>query len=251
MAGFTLLRFVVDDIAKDLKQTFDDKEIQKSQIAYWVLMIGNRLKSQHIVKRRSQAFVHTFVDVPVETVAVTINPGTVEGRKRITLPNVVYNFDLDRGVDYISYWVNEEVDDKCPPRFTKFTFTRTTPKESSRLYFNDDEKPSPANPYFYVSGNRTGNNFVYFLGVEKVEVKFVEIGIVSAFDPLTTISLDDPFDFPDELLAVLKRQVLDLGRFALLLPEERKNDGENVISPAEIPTQKLVSVNDPVNKSEE
>ena len=39
----TLLRYIVDDIAKDLKQTFDDKIVQKSQIAYWVLMVGNRL----------------------------------------------------------------------------------------------------------------------------------------------------------------------------------------------------------------
>jgi hypothetical protein len=48
MVSHTKLRYIVDDIAKDLKQIFADKTIEKAQIAYWVLLVGNRLKSQHI-----------------------------------------------------------------------------------------------------------------------------------------------------------------------------------------------------------
>ena len=243
----TLLRFVVDDIAKDLKQTFDDKQITKPQIAYWVLMVGNRLKSQHIQKRDSGAFLQTFANIPIETVATTVNPNTIAGRKRIILPRCIYDYHLDSGIKYLSYWVEEDIWEQCPPRFTKVNFTRTAPGHAAeRLCFDKDELPSPSNPYFW----RTGDS-IYFLGIEKVPVKAVEIGIFATLDPLTEIKLDEPFDFPDELLIILKRQVLDLGRFVLQVPEERQNDGENIILPQTVPTQKLVSVNDPVNKTEE
>lgn len=242
----TLLRYVVDDISKDLKQVSDDKKIEKSQVAYWVLMVGNRLKSQHIQKRDSGQFLHTYVNVPVEKVAASSNPNTVQGRKRITLPTPVFDFDGDRGIDYIAYWIEDEADCDIPPEFANLTFTRTTPKTAARLYMDEWETPSPGNPYFY----RTGQSSVYLLGLEKVNVLAVEIGIYSTFDPLTTIDLDAPFDFPEELLNVLKRQVLDLGRFVLQVPEERRNDGISTTPSENVPTQKLISVNDEVNKSD-
>jgi hypothetical protein len=176
-------------------------------------------------------------------VATTSNPNTIKGRKRIILPESIYDYNNDRGIDYISYWIEEEAGENCPPRFTSHTFTRTTPKQSERLYYDKDEMPSPSNPYFY----RTGDS-VYFLGIEKVNVREVEIGIFSTFDPLTEVDLDSPFDFPEELLMILKRQVLDLGRFSLMVPEERKNDGNADVNPGEIPQTKLVSVNDPLNQ---
>lgn len=240
-----VLRYIVDDIATDLKQIYDDKQIQKAKIAYWVLMIGNRLKSQHIEKRDSGAFLHVFTNVPVVVEQSSTNPNIVKGRKHIVLPTTIYDYNQDRGIEYISYWIDDEAFDDCPPEFTNKTFTRTTPKVSHRLYYDEDERPSPSNPYFYRTGDR-----VYFLGIEKVNVEEVEIGIYSAFDPLTEIDLDDEFDFPDELVAVLKRQVLDLGRFVLQVPEERKNDGENDVAQNAVPTQKIVSVNDAVNKTE-
>lgn len=242
----TILRYVVDDISKDLKQVSDDKKIEKSQVAYWVLMVGNRLKSQHIEKRSSGQFLHTYVNIPVEKVPSSTNPNTVQGRKRITLPTPIYDFNMDRGIEYIAYWIEDEADCDIPPEFTNLTFTRTTIKESARLYMDKYEEPSPKNPYFYRSGE-----YIYFLGIEKVNVKAVEIGIYSTLDPLTTIDLDAPFDFPEELINVLKRQVLDLGRFVLQVPEERKNDGVSTTQGENIPTQKLISVNDSVNKSEE
>jgi hypothetical protein len=51
-------------------------------------------------------------------------------------------------------------------------------------------------------------------------------------------------DFPDELLIILKRQVLDLGRFTLMLPQERVNDGSDDGARKGVPTNKLVSVNE-------
>lgn len=234
----TVLRLIVDDIAKDLKQVFDDKIVQKSQIAYWVLMVGNRLKSQHIAKRDSGAFMHTFSKIPVLIDSTVVNPDQVNDRKYIVLPKSIYDYNKDEGIEYIAYYV-EDQQPSCPPPFTLQTFKRTTPSTAQRLYYSHDETPSPLHPYFYRTGVR-----LYFLGIECVEVKFVEIGIYNTFDPVTIIDLDQELDFPDELLIILKRQVLDLGRFTLLLPQERINDGSDDFSGKPVPTNKLVSVNE-------
>ena len=238
----TILRHIVDDIEKDLKQTFDNSVVRTSQVAYWAIMIGNRLKFQHIGKRDSGAFLSTFADIPVVKHTTNVNPNEIKDRKHIILPKSIYDYDQDRGISYISYYTEEEADN-CPPPFTINTFTRTTTKMSQKLYFSRYEAPSPFNPYFYRIGDH-----LYFLGIEKVEVKKVEVGIYTTLDPITEIDLDAPFDFPEELIMVLKKQVLDLGRFSLLVPQERINDGTGDVAPADIPTQKLVSVNDEINQ---
>jgi hypothetical protein len=248
MVSHTKLRYVVDDIAKDLKQVFDDRVIERSQIAYWVLLVGNRLKSQHIGKINSGAYVHAFANIPVQIAATGNNPNDIAGRKRILLPEAIYDYDKDGGIEYISYWDQDAVSIDCidPPEFTNRTFQRTRPIFTERLYMDKYERPSPKNPYFYRQGK-----YIYFLGIECVDVLTVEIGIYSTFDPLTVIDLDAEFEFPEELLLILKRQVLDLGRFALKIPEDRKNDGEDTTDVSSVSEQKLVSVNDPINQQQQ
>lgn len=234
----TILRHIVDDIAEDLKQTLDDKTIQPIQIAYWIILIGNRLKFQHIGKRDSGSFLNVYDEVPVETKTISKLPNEIKNRKYIRLPRSIYDYNKDGGIEYISYCLDDP-QEGCPPPFTNVTFDRTTPSKSHRLYFSKYEKPSPAQPYFYVV-----HDYVYLLGIECVDIKTLEIGIYSTLDPVTEIDLDKPFDFPDELLSILKRQVIDLGRFSLLMPEEKINDGANQIGANAVPTNKLVSVNE-------
>lgn len=236
----TLLRHIVDDIAVDLGQIIDDKKVQKSQVAFWVILIGNRLKSQHIGKRDSGAFLSTFDEIPVQIKNVSKNPNEIKNRKFFFLPKTIYDYDKDGGIEYISYSID------CapaghPPAFTNVTFSRTTPGKSKRLYFSKYETPSPSNPYFYRVGD-----YIYLLGIECVEIKNIEVGIYATLDPVTEIDLDAPFDFPEELMIILKRQVLDLGRWALLMPNERLNDGNDDVNNQQksIPTNKLVSVNE-------
>lgn len=236
----TLLRTVVDDLATDFKQVFDDKQIQKSQIAHWVIMLGNRLLSQHIAKRDSGAFLNIYVNVPIQVVNVSSNPNIIKNRKFIELPTCIFDYDKDGGIEYISYYV-DDLKVGCPPPFTRQTFTRTTPSDAQRLYMSKYEEPSPINPYFYRAGQS-----VYLLGIECVNPKEIEIGIYSTIKPITDadIDLDAPFPFPEELLIQLKRQVLDLGRFVMVIPEERVNDGIDSENVQQAPLSKLTSVNE-------
>lgn len=236
MSG-TSLRIIVDDLAKDFNQIFDDKQIQKSQIAYWVIMIGNRLLSQHIGKRDSGAFLSVYPDVPVEIAESNKEKNLVKNRKYIKLPSVIFDYNRDGGIDFISYYIDEDLPG-CPPAFTNQTFNRTSQSEVQRIYFSQYEKPSPENPYFYRVGE-----YIYLLGIECVPVKKVEIGIYSTLKPITEVDIDDPFEFPDELIIQLKRQVLDLGRFVLMMPKESVNDGSDS-SQGNVPTNKIVSVNE-------
>lgn len=238
----TLLRHIVNDIEVDLRQIFDDKQIQESQIAYWTLIVADRLRSQHIEKRSSGAFLTTFAEIPVE-VSETPGDNLVRYRKYFDLPKCIYDFNNDRGINYITYSVSEDLKYDLPP-ITQVKFTRTTPGALQSLYMHPGTKPNSENPFFYRSGNR-----IYLMGVECVNIKDVEVGLYLNLDPITEINLDEVFDFPQELILVLKKNVLEMGRFALMIPKERINDGDDNINPRGVPTSKIVSVNDPVNTS--
>jgi len=236
------LRYIVNDIYTILEQTYDDSKIEFEHVLYHVLVIADRLKSQHIEKRDSGAFLHIYTDIQLTEDKTTINPDKIAGRKYIDIPHTIYDYDLDRGISYISY--SSDADEFNPP-FTSVTFCRTTPAKSKRLYWTDEEKPSPSNPYFYRVNNR-----IYTLGIECINNPRVEIGLYNSFNPddyfklIVDCDLDSEFDFPDELIAILQRQVLDLGRFALLIPKDSRNDGDSELKESNVPTQKLVSVNE-------
>tara|TARA_R110000803_G_scaffold140730_1_gene207276 strand:+ start:544 stop:1281 length:738 start_codon:yes stop_codon:yes gene_type:complete len=233
----TKLRSVVDDLAKDFKQSFDDKHIQKIQIAHWVIMIGNRLLSQHIAKRDSGAFLSVFPDVEVQVAKDNSTKNVLKNRKFIELPSGIFDYNLDGGVEFMSYYIDDDLPG-CPPAFMNQTFTRTSQSEAQRLNYSKYEAPQPKNPYFYRVGD-----YLYLLGIEKVDVKKVEVGLYSTLKPVTGVSLDDDFEFPEELLIQLKKQVLDLGRFVMVMPSDRSNDGSDVAA-GSIPTNKIVSVNE-------
>lgn len=234
------LKHICYDIQTDLKQTTDDQEIPLSKIAFYVLAAANRLKSQHIDKISSGAFIHTFPDVPVLRSAVN-NGDVIKDRPYIELPKSIYDFDKDKGVHYVGY--NSDNGESCDgPRYAKVGFTRTEAgRKLERLYYTKYETPTPKNPYWYRVGS-----LVYLLGIESTTIDKVELGLKTTFDPITTIDVDAPFDFPEELLPILKRQVLDLGRFVLMIPSERTNDGDSTLN-GPVPSQKLVSVNDAYN----
>lgn len=231
------LRDVAYDILETLKQTFDDRDISLTQAAYWVLLVGNQLKSKHISNRKSGAYLKIFAGVPILTFSVNNNPNEIKNRKCIALPSNIYDYDMDGGIQYISYYPEIA---GCPPRFTKVKFDRTSPAEAEWLYSNPYTAPSAQRPYYYRAGD-----YLYLLGLECVNPKELEVGIYSTLPSITEVDLDAPFDFPTELDHVLTRQVIDFARFSLMVPGERNNDGTDSVESSTVPTNKMTSVNDP------
>jgi hypothetical protein len=222
------IRFVVFDLLNDLKQVYDDAQLTPFKVFYWVMIHADRLRKQHIEKIDSGAYVTKF------DVAVSVDPKT--GRNYFELPAAIYDFDKDAGVDYITY---PPEFDLSLPVFASTTFTRTTPGKAARLYFREDEKPTPANPYFYRQ-----NSKIWLLGTEQININFIEVGLKASLgvnDP--TIDIDQPLDLPQDLLPTLKRQILDMGRFVLMIPRDLANDGASFDN-KNMPTNKIVSVND-------
>lgn len=238
----TPIRHIVDELRESLAQSIDDPRITKAQVAYWVVLIGNRLKMQHIAKRDSGAHLHVYAGLPLDKYGGTTNPNKVEGRWYFKLPAQIFDYDLDGGISYISYFPADD-DPICPPRFTKTKVFRTTPAKAERLYWNPYERPSPKTPYFY-----RVDDHIYFLGLEQVNIDQIEVGLYSTLPPVTEIDLDAPLDFPEETLAILQRQVLDLGRFALMAPQDYINEGRNELGNANVPSNKLSSVEDMRNE---
>jgi hypothetical protein len=244
MAGITL-RYLISDIEKILRQNIDDSSITKSHILFHILTVADRLKSQHIDKRNSGAFLHIYDEIPVLKSISSTNPDLIKGRHYFDLPTSVYDFNLDYGINYISYSLFDET---CIPPFTYVQFSRTTPAESRILYMTEDEKPSPKNPYFYRVGR-----YVYLLGTECINLSKIEVGLYSSYNIndyfTSSCLLDEPFDFPNELIPILRREVLDLGRFLLLMPKDLVNDGSNELT--DIPKTKIVSVNESVSPQQQ
>lgn len=235
----TPFRDIVSDIVKELNQNIDDAKVTDVQVAYWAIVLGNNLLAKHIKKRSSGAFMTTFPEVPVLEADV---PGDnlPRYRKYFDLPGCIFDFNDDKGVVYITYAVEPELpDDPAPINFV--TFERTTPTQLRRLYDSDNPylKPDEKNPRWYRSGEK-----IFLMGVECIDIDKVEIGLHLTIDPVAEIDLDAPFPFPEETIAPLKMQILNMGRFALQIPRERTNDGDDAVNPGQVPTSKLTSVNE-------
>jgi len=226
VTGGATLRMIVYDLLRDLKQVYAEATITPYQAAYWVLVHADRLKKLHIEKRDSGAFV-TVYDVDV-----AVDPDN--GRNYFVLPINIYDIHLDRGIAYISYPPGIDLD---LPAFAGTVFTRTNVEKIRRLYYREDERPSPANPYFYRIQDR-----IYLLGVEQIDLLTAEVGLNATFDPASTsLTLDQTLDFPQDLIPTLKRQILDMGRFVMMVPRDMSNDGASIKSPG-MPADKIVSV---------
>lgn len=229
------LRILVDETLETIKQTFDDRVVSKAQVAYWYIICANQLLGKHISKKDSGAFLSVFADVPVVNVANN-SKNFVKARKFLMLPSEIFDFDKDNGVEYMTYTSPGGMG--CPPKFEEVKFHRTTPAEAEWLVMNPHTRPSPNNPYWY----RVGPN-LYLLGVEKVPISTVEMGIYMTVDPVEKIDIDMPFPFPQELISVLKMNVLDMAKYDFFYPSERQNSGSDDSSEKPLQIPKTQSVN--------
>lgn len=213
-------RYVVYDLQKSFNAAFDDADFTFNQILYWVQVIANRLRVQHNAATNSDLYTSTFSSIPVQTDS--------KGRKYIDLPIQIMDLPDNSGIIYITY--NVETCKCSGPTFAQVWFQATTVGRVQHLYLDEYTKPSTSTPYFYRIGDRVDGvkvNRIYFVGLECINIEDVEIAIKASLDPSLVCNIDDEIPLPDELLQDLMMQVLQLGRFVLLMPSEVTNDGED------------------------
>jgi len=220
----TTYRFVANDILRTLKQVFDDRDVQMTQVIYWIQVVLNRLR---VVELREENIDNGQYDTIFPSVTVNIDKsdnltGKLEDRKYIVLPDNVYNFEMDGAIKYVTYSFDQECCESGPTHTAVF-FQPTTVMKSHRLYRNNYEKPSPDNPYFY----RT-KNIIYLLGIECIAVDSLEMCLTTTLDPKAVCNLDDPIEISENLIQQLKLEVFNLGRFIFNIPRERINEGSDL-----------------------
>ena len=216
-------REVCYDILTSLKKTKDDSNIELYQVLYWVTVVANKLNritfetSTSVSDIRTQndtgLFLTIFpsVDVQIDT--------TLHNRKYIELPAQIFDLPNERAVRYITY--NHDLCNCAGANFGMVTFEPTTATKLHMMYRSEFTKPSPSSPYFYRSKSK-----LYLEGIEEVDVTDVEIGLFTALDPKDITDLDAEIPLPDELVHDLIKEVLNLGRFLSLVPEDRGNTGD-------------------------
>lgn len=213
-------RYVIYDLDKSFNAAFDDADFTLNQIMYWVMVVANRMRLQQTIATNTDLFTSTFNNVPVLT--------DTKGRKYIDLPSQIMDLPNNSGVIYITY--NEETCHCEGPSFAQVWFQGVNLGSVQHLYLDEYTKPSAKNPYFYRIGDHIDGvkvNRIYLLGLECVDVIDLEIAIKATLDPKQVCSLDDEIPLPDEMIQDLMMQVLQLGRFVMLMPKENINDGED------------------------
>lgn len=216
-------RFVAYDIQKSLKKTFDDADITLPQIVYWIQVIANRIRFQTQVTSESDMFTSIFHEVPVQS--------DKQG-KYIDIPKQIMNLPNNGGIIYVSY--NEETCCCNGPAFAQVVFNTVNISAIHSLYGDEYTHPSPSNPYYYRVGasmNNVAVNRLYFLGFECVEVKDVNLALLTVLDPSEVCDLDAEIPIPDERIHELMMEVLSLGKFITMVPSEVVNQGADDSEP--------------------
>ena len=99
----------------------------------------------------------------------------------------------------------------------------TVPSKAQSLYYDPYTAPTASNPYFYRVGEK-----IYLLGLECVEVDFLELGLYTPINIEKECNLDAVVKLNSEHIALLKYEVTNLGRWSLVVPNERVNEGSDM-----------------------
>lgn len=216
-------RQIIGSVMESLKKSGDDTDITPYHVAYWVQMFVNEVRAAYLEENEyTGGFLSTFDSVPVQVDS--------KNRKYIDLPARVITLENEAGIDYITY----DFKNNCccggdPLNYQQFS--KTKPSELRSLYGDEYTKPKPDNPYFYPKGEKHNGlsiNRAYLVGIECVDVKNVEVGLYCRLDPTDVCDLNDEIPIPDQYTPEVFQSVLNMGRFMMMVPEERVNEGEDL-----------------------
>lgn len=241
-------RALIDDILKSSGEIVDDSFRNRMAVAQNVFAAINRLKYQRIQKdirmtgdRGTSGFATTYASIPVQYEA------SLNDRAYFDVPGSVFNLQQNGGVSYICY----ARDGGCADNLVGKHFTLATPSEIDILNGSAFQKPRPAMPYYMAAafndGEQTYTNRIWLFGISP-QVEAVEAGLYLATGDLTNTDLDSEMNLPDDMVLLVKYQVLNLERWCFYVPQEKlRNEGRDTPVGANQGTPpQMASVNSPL-----
>lgn len=202
-------RYAAYSIQTTLKQNFDDADLSIQQIVFYLNVMINRLKYQHLKKDtlKTGAYLTIYDSIVVTPVA---------GYSYFTLPAHIYDLPHDKGISFIAYQRLRKGE------WLTTNFTRTTADRVHRLRLDAYEKPTSANPYFYRVGN-----IIHLIAEDTLNITRVVAGIYGAISSALQYNLDDEMPILEEHVESLLYAALNLARFSTVVTPDRDNDGSD------------------------
>lgn len=223
--GTTWLTFV-NDVSKILKQNYASAEINQNAILFWALTGASRLRKSRFTNNIKATgtiegdYLAIFDDIPVQTYSAGTDKSKIKNQKFIEFPRKIVDLDFDAGLHLLTY----STDTICDvPEYANVKFHRTTPAKVYNYYANPLEKPSTTNPYYF----RDNMSLIWLLGLEEVSIKSLMafVYLNPTIDEIDDTNIDTPMNLPEDLIAILRADIVNMGKFALMLPRDRMNDG--------------------------
>ena len=243
----------IDDILATLGHTHDDAIRHRAAVAYNMALVIDRIKRRRIEKELRSGMGGRGVSDQATTYIVPIQSETyLNGRNYFTLPGNVYDIRVNGGLEYVTYANNSN----CDRALVGKRFTLAAPSEMDMLQGHGIQRPDPANPYYYRARLKTSSELyddrVWVAG-PGATVGYLEVGLYLTVGDLETIDPDAEMDLPADMLYLVKRAMLDLERWLLLVPQQRlSNDGRDFkVGQQPLQPPQGISVNDPMNLTEE
>lgn len=244
---------IIDDVLYTMGFDVDDALLHRVNVGYNLGLVIDRIKRQRLEKELRSPLGSRGVTNELTTYIVPIeHDSTLNNRSYFVLPSNVYDIRINGGVGYIAYAAGSGCRDALVGRH----FTLASPSEMNMLQGHGLQQPAPENPYYFRARINTTTGIVtdrVWLYGPGATVSDVEVGLYLTTPSVDALDPDAEVDAPEDMLYLVKRMMLDLGRWALLVPGQRlKNDGRDFPpsnQPQPLQPPQNVSVNDPINIS--
>ena len=218
----------VDDVGKILKQNLDDAEVNPNAILFWLVTGASRLRRSRFQNQLKATgtiegdYLAIFDEIPIQSINVAGVNDKLKNQKYIEFPKKIVDLEFDAGLHLLTY-SDKDTNCKYGPGYTRVKFHRTTPAKSWSYYNNPHEKPSELNPYYF----RDNNGLLWLLGLEDSSVSKLQafVYLNPTYIEINDSNIDQPIGLPEDLISILRADVVNMGRFALMMPRDKVNDG--------------------------
>lgn len=238
------LRQVAYDIMNQMGYNHDDAARSEVAVMYNIKVCLDKLKGDSL-KRDIKASDQLSMQEDLSVWTVDLLTQDDRGWRYFDLPGSVYSLPKDGGIQAITYY-RLDLPPNCPPQVARIQYRPValswlTAIWGSRWQYVDETQP------VYARATVNGIDRVYVFG-QSDDITQLEAELFLAMPRIESIDPDQQIEFPENRIHTLKRMVIELERWSLMIPQDRlKNDGRDFEPNQTTRTSSEVSVNDRVN----